>query len=265
MDESEQMELIHHIFDPGMPRLGPGDAASTRRALDAVLAARGCDSEAGWSNVLDLGCGNGASTTELAKSIDATILALDNYKPYLDELERRSAAIGLQGKIRTCLGDMRELDFGERYFDLVWSEGAIFVIGFREGLETCYRLLVPGGFLAVTELCWFRNDAPEECISYFGDLYPPMTTDEKNIACIKDLGYLLHNHFRLPEQVWWHSYYIPLERRLGVLRVEDAGDPEKLEFIESVQQEIDIYRKYSKFYGYAFYVMQRPRGAGFES
>lgn len=258
MDESRQMEIIHQVFDPGMPRLGPGDAASTRRALDAVLAERARDSGAGFSNVLELGCGNGAATLELAKRIDATIIALDNYEPYLDELERRSAALGLQAKVRVSLGDMRKLDFRERCFDLVWSEGAIFVMGFREGLETCCNILVPGGFLAVTELCWFRDEVPEECTSFLNDEYPAMASDEENIACAKDTGCLLRDHFRLPEKAWWDSYYVPLERRLVALRAEGAGDPDRLEFVESVQREIDIYRKYSEFYGYAFYVMQRP-------
>jgi SAM-dependent methyltransferase len=258
MDETKLMGLIHHVFYPGMPRLGPGDATSTGRALDAVLAARARDSRTGWSGVLDLGCGNGASTIELAKRIDTTILAVDNYRPYLDELEGRAAACGAQGRIRTRVADMREMDLGESCFDLVWCEGAIFVIGFREGLEACWRLLAPGGFLAVTELCWFSDDAPEECREYFAGQYPSMTSDEENVACAEELGYLLIDNFRLPEGAWWDSYYVPLERGLEALRVEDAGEREILEFVETIQREIDVYRKYSSFYGYSFYVMQRP-------
>jgi hypothetical protein len=29
--------------------------------------------------------------------------------------------------------------------------------------------------------------------------------------------------------------------------------------IESIQKEIDIYRKYSDYYGYAFFLMERPQ------
>ena len=32
-------EFFYEIFDPSLPRLGPGDDASTTRALNALLAA----------------------------------------------------------------------------------------------------------------------------------------------------------------------------------------------------------------------------------
>jgi len=61
----------------------------------------------------------------------------------------------------------------------------------------------------------------------------------------------------LPESAWWDAYYHPLEERLELLREKYAATPEKVEVIESIQMEIEIYRKYSGYYGYVFYVMQR--------
>src|SRR5262249_11799155 len=57
---------------------------------------------------------------------------------------------------------MSALDFPDASFDLIWSEGAIYVMGFAEGLRAWKRLLKPHGAIAVTELSWLGPDIPEE-------------------------------------------------------------------------------------------------------
>jgi len=92
MDQQEDMQVFYEIFDASLPRLGPGDDASTRRALSTLLSARprgGDVASAARLRVLDIGCGTGAPTIQLAKLIDGTILAVDNHQPFLDELQRR--------------------------------------------------------------------------------------------------------------------------------------------------------------------------------
>ena len=46
-------------------------------------------------SVLDIGCGNGAQTLQLAKRLNGDILAVDNHPPFLDELQRRAKTAGL--------------------------------------------------------------------------------------------------------------------------------------------------------------------------
>jgi SAM-dependent methyltransferase len=237
MNEQEQMEFFYDIFDANLPRLGPGDDASTRKALDTIIEARseGRGFLSTWKpRILDLGCGNGAQTMELAANTEGTILALDNHEPYLEELERRAVALGVEKKIHVCLGDMQNLELEKGPFDVV-----------------------SGGSLAVTELCWLRPDVPEECRAFFESEYPSMVDAETNLDSIKDCGYYVLDHFVLPESAWWESYYTPLEGRLQVFRESYAGCPEKLEYVEFVQSEIDMYQRYSSYYGYVFFIMQR--------
>ncbi len=262
MSENEKTQFFYEIFDASLPRLGPGSEASTKRALDMLFSSakppgKYATDSAGL-RILDIGCGNGAQTIGLARHTRGTITAVDNHQPALDELQRRAQTAGVSGRIRISLKDMRNLGPDHGTFDLIWSEGAIaYHPGFREGVAACRRLLVPDGLMAVSELIWFRPDPPEECRQFFADVYPAMVDTDTNVAAIRGCGYEVLGHFKLPESDWLESFYLPLEARLESLRKTYAADSERIEPIETIQMEIEIYRKYSRYYGYEFYLMQR--------
>lgn len=262
MDDNEQMDFFFEIFDASLPRLGPGDDHSTIQALDELLATRSeltDEKSTVRLKVLDIGCGNGAQTIQLAKKIDGTILAVDNHQPFLEELHHRAEAEGVSDKIQLYKRDMRDLGLAEGSFDLIWSEGALYIMGFREGLKVCHGLLAPGGLMAVSELSWLQPDPPAECQQYFHNEYPAMVDIETNVATIKECGFNLLRKFTLPESAWKESYYNPLEDRLQSLRRKYASDPERIEMIDSVQMEIDFYHKYSAYYGYEFFMIQHSQ------
>ena len=118
---------------------------------------------AGPLRILEIGCGNGAATIPLARHTGESILAMDNHQPFLDELQRRAATTGVAAQIQVSLRDMHTLGQDDGVFDLIWSEGALFIMGFRKGLTAWHALLTPGGGLAVSELAWLRSDPPAEC------------------------------------------------------------------------------------------------------
>ena len=252
--------FFHEIFHPSLPRLGPGDDASTIRALDMAferLRRRPVPLESGHLRILDIGCGTGAQTIQLARYTGESIVAVDNHQPYLDELARRASATGLSDRIKPRLGDMHALGMDRESFDIVWAEGCLFVMGFREGLAACHDLLVPRGIMGASEMVWLADDPPTECRDYFMETYPAITGIESNLEAIRRAGFEVVGHFILPESSWLTPFYQPLEKRLLSLRPECVGDDDKLGLIDSIQHEIDIFRKYSAYFGYAFYIMQR--------
>ncbi len=260
MDTERPPAFFYEIFDASLPRLGPGEDASTQRALSTLLAAMSADDGGPVTDpvrVLDLGCGNGAQTLCLAQRLDGPILAVDNHQPFLDELLRRAAAAGVSAKIQVSLRDMHTLTKDDGPFDLLWSEGALFVMGFREGLAACHALLAPSGGLAVSEMTWLRPDAPAPCRQFFADVYPGMTDIADNLATIEACGYEIVAHFAQPESAWWEPYYQPLTARLRSLRKRYPADAEKQSLIDAIAAEIDVYRRYAAFYGNVFYLMRR--------
>lgn len=259
-DEHSLPPYFHEIFDASLPRLGVGSDRSTLEALERLQAAGLKIDGPEKLRVLDVGCGNGPQTVQLARELNGTILAVDIHRPFLEELKRRAREAGVEDRIEPCLKDMRNMELEESSFDLVWSEGAFFVMGFQNALEMCFSLLVPGGMAAASELAWLRPDTPDECREFFEKIYPPMMDIDGNLATIRNCGYEVVGHFVLPDADWWEPLYHPLEKRIQTLRQKDAQDPEKAMLLDTISEEIEIFRAYSKYYGTVFFLMKKPGG-----
>jgi len=195
-------------------------------------------------------------TLELARISEGQITALDNYQPYLDDLKISAEAAGLNNRIKTVNGSMFDLPFADGSFDLIWSEGAIYLIGFKNGLLEWKTLLKRCGYLVVSELTWLNADMPDEISIYMKGEYPRIKTIAENIEIIRQVGYELVSNFTLPESGWWDDFYKPLRRRINLLRHKYAGNQEASEVLDASRQEIEMYKKYSPYYGYVFYLMQ---------
>ena len=241
--------LFFEIFN-GLPRQGPGDEASTIKAL-ALVPELGPE-----SRVLDLGCGTGLQTRVLARNSPARIVAIDNHPPFVEEANRQARALGMADRVEARVGDMRQLDFAAHSFDLIWCEGAIYVVGFEAGLNAWRPLLATGGHLAVTEVCWSRPDPPPECAEFWAREYPAIRDVATRLATIKACGYSIVDHFALAASSWWDDYYAPLERHITEFRTRHRGEVDAQELADQIQREIDIWQAYSAFYHYEFFVMR---------
>lgn len=244
------MELFYEMFQD-LPRGGPGSNECTKKAFQMLSALPENP------RVLDIGCGPGMQTLELARVCKCNIIGLDNHQPFLDKLEANAIKLNLANRIQIVNGDMFNLDFEHASFDVIWSEGAIYIVGFENGLKSWCDLLKPGGYIAVSELSWLRANPPAEPVKFFKSEYPDMRSIEENLTIIKDCGYLLIGHFTLPERAWWDDYYTPLEARIQILRKNHATNPEAQAMYDDTETEIEMYRKFSKWYGYEFYIIQK--------
>jgi ubiquinone/menaquinone biosynthesis C-methylase UbiE len=242
-------ELFFEIHR-GLPREGPGRNVYTRQAFGALPAVP-------TPRILDIGCGPGAPTLELARLSGGHVVGIDIHQPYLDELTARSERAGLADRVEAVNCSMFAINFPDASFDIVWAEGSIYLIGFERGLTEWRRLLKPAGCLVVHEMTWLRPDPPPEIRDYWRQMYPGIRTVPENLARIPGCGYRLLAHFTLPVDAWWIEYYEPLQERIGQLRDKYRDHDEALAQLAEEQQEIDLYRKYHQWYGSVFFLMEK--------
>jgi SAM-dependent methyltransferase len=242
-------EKLFWLVHKDLPREAPGDDASTQRAF-AMLTDLPSPPD-----ILDIGCVPGAQTVALARASQGQITAVDTHQPFLDDLTRRAAQAGVADQVTPVNMSMFDLGF-DRQFDLLWSEGAIYIIGFEAGLRAWRPLLKPGGYLAVTEISWLKPEIPPEPAQFWQEAYPEMADINQNLARLARAGYRSIGQFTLPEGAWWENYYHPMAERIAQLRQEYQGNPQAQGLLDAEFAEIELFRQYSDCYGYVFYVMQ---------
>ncbi len=242
-------EIFYEIFS-NLPRQGPGDILLTIKALNLVKQ------EINVNKILDIGCGSGFQTVAVALNSNAEITAVDNYQPFLDEINKQSADMGINDRLKTVCQDMNNLDLPFENYDIIWSEGSIYITGFENGLITWRKFLKPKGFMVISEANWFKSNPPDDLKEFWENEYPGMLTVEENKKLIKKCGYEIIDSFPISANGWMNNYYYPLEKNVYKMRKKYIGNSEALEIINSVQNEINMFKRYSDYYGYMFYVLR---------
>ena len=244
------MNTLHVELFSGLPRQGPGSTASTLQALGLVPGV------GPQTRVLDVGCGTGAQTLVLAQHSPAHIVAVDIHPPFIDELNHTARELGIAHRLQARVADMRQLDFANDAFDLIWSEGAIYHMGVEAGLRDWCRLLRRNGHVALTQLCRQKSGPPAECAEFWNRGYPAIRDTSTLQGAIEACGYETVGHFPLPASAWWDDYYRPLQDNVTTFRRRHQDAPDAQEPADRCQREIDIWHAHSEFYGYEFFVLR---------
>lgn len=244
------MEYFLEIYGR-VPRAGPGSFECTKRAFEFMSEVPD------EPYILDIGCGPGVQTVDLLKISGGRVLALDFLPLMLGRTQTNAETANVSERLEVIEQDMTQMAFPASSFDVVWSEGAIYNLGFENGLASVKNFVKPGGYVAVSEAVWLKGDPPAP-VANFWEAYPEIDTIENKLAVIDRLGYKQTGHFVLPETTWTAEYYDPMEKLVAKKRTEWAGNPEALAVLEEAQQEIEVFRKYSSYYSYGFFVMRRP-------
>ncbi|MDJ0833237.1 MAG: class I SAM-dependent methyltransferase [Gammaproteobacteria bacterium] len=247
------MQGIEYIYElcEALPRSGPGDNVSTAKAYAAIPA------KVETPLILDIGCGQGMQTIELAKISRGKIIAVDNHQGFLDLLLEQAKSEGLEDNVVPQNMSMQQMNFRNEVFDIIWSEGALYNMGFENGLRRCYQLLKPGGSLALTELVYLAAEPPAPVVDYFQHEYPDIADVASKIKQIEKAGFSMIDHFTLPESSWLDNYYGPMEQQLPRLNDKYQDNKLALSVFADFQAEVDLYRQYSQYFGYEFLIMHK--------
>jgi hypothetical protein len=255
---SDKNKTIHEFdfnliceFFSNMERQGPGSPEVTIRALSFI------DNLTDKSLVADIGCGTGGQTMVLAQHAPGSITGIDLFPGFVDIFNRNAGRLGLQDRVKGIVGSMDNLPFREEELDLIWSEGAIYNIGFERGLNEWRRYLKTGGYIAVSESSWFTDERPAEINDYWMDAYPEIDTIPNQVARIQKAGYLPVATFILPENCWTEHYFARKVAAREMFLDKYAGNRAAEEFMALQPREEELYRKYKEFYGYVFFIAKK--------
>ena len=242
-----QFELICDYFSR-IDRQGPGSLEVTKKALSFIT---GLSEE---SRIADIGCGTGKQTIYLAQSVEGNITASDLFPGFIDLLQNNIKKLGLQNRIRAIVADMNELPFSDEQFDLIWSEGAIYNIGFENGIKQWKKYLKPGGYIAVSEASWLTTCRPKEIEDYWMASYPEIDVISAKIAQMEQAGYKCIASFIEPEECWTKEYFALQSEIEEAFLSDHSNNQAAFDFVASEQNERLLYEKYKDYYGYVFYI-----------
>ena len=100
-------------------------------------------------HILDVGCGSGNPTIELAKISDGIITGIDINQNMLDKLNDKIQKEGFSNHVFTKKCSLFDIDFPNETFDIIWAEGSIHIVGFEKALKELRHLLRQNGFFVV--------------------------------------------------------------------------------------------------------------------
>lgn len=241
------INLICEYFS-STERQEPGSPGITIKALSFI------DNLSEESNIVDIGCGTGGQTMVLAQHTSGKIRGVDLFPTFIDLFKSNAGKLNLQERVKGIVGSMDNLPFQQEEIDLIWSEGAIYNIGFERGLREWHKFIKTGGYIAVSEVSWFTDERPSEIDEFWMDAYPEIDTIPNKVEQVQKAGYIPVAAFILPEECWTEHFYAPQVSVQEVFLEKYAGNKAVEDFIANQRHETQLYHKYKAFYGYVFYI-----------
>lgn len=230
-------------------RQGPGSPEATLKALSFI------DNLTEQSCIADLGCGTGGQTMTLAQHAPGEITGLDLFPDFINIFNRNAAQLGLQNRLKGIVGSMTEaLPFSKESLDLIWSEGAIYNIGFERGLNEWKQYLKKGGYIAASEASWFTDERPDEIDDFWMANYPEIDTIPNKVAQMQRAGYVPVSTFIIPENCWTEHFFAPCHKAQEDFLKKYLGSETVESLIYNQRREEVLYNKYKAYYGYVFYI-----------
>jgi SAM-dependent methyltransferase len=240
-------EIFYEIFN-NLPRQEPGDVMIT---LDCFKKTTVLNKP---KKVLDIGCGTGFQTVFMAINSNFQITAVDNYQPFVDELNKKAKSLGLSNSLNALNMDMFNLDFKDDKFDIILSEGSIYIITVEKGLTDWKNLLNKGSYLIFSDLCWVKPAPEGELTEFWSVEYPSMMSIDKMRKLISKCGYHLEYEKLLPSSSWVNNYYYPLAINVIKAREKYKENSDVIKIVDGMQNEIDLFYKYHQYFTYCFFV-----------
>lgn len=243
MNEHEQYMADFAAIFQELERLGPSDESDALKALQALPIRSG--------DVLEIGCGKGATATLLAKNSTFNVTALDNDEYYLSCLKDKAKEHAIEHQITTICASMTAIPFAQEQFDMIWSEGSAYIMGVKQALKSWKPFLKRNGYLVMSDLVWLTDNPDIEALEFWQKNYPDMASTEQRLKDMINAGYEVIESFTQSEQSW-RNYLEPLNQKLTELKDEGFRSNASNDLTE----EQKIHEQYLGQYGYQVFVLK---------
>jgi ubiquinone/menaquinone biosynthesis C-methylase UbiE len=187
-------------------------------------------------NILDLGCGTGVQTLEIASITNGNILAVDTDKDCLEWFESKIKKLKLGKRIKIINNSVLNVAFQENSYDIIIAEGLFNVIGFGKALTRFSKLLKVNGYFMI------HDDALNR---------------DKKTKLFEDHQFELVKSFMLDESVWWDQYYDCMEKAIVDFGKRDDIDKKSYKLLKEVQSEIDWYKEDPSEFRSIYYILRK--------
>jgi len=216
---------IHEIRDECRANLN----IYTREAFKSIPAIK-------QPKILDLGCGTGVPTLEIAGLSDGKIVAVDNDQTSLDVLRKKIEILNLKDRISIVQSSVFETDFPENHYDIIVAEGILHITGFEWGLSTFSRLLKENGYFMIHDE--FRNE-------------------KMKLKLIAKYRFELVKFFIMDQQIWWDVYYGFMEKKIEDMEKTYPDNSIIEELIKPLKEEIAMFQKDPASNRSIYYVLKK--------
>jgi SAM-dependent methyltransferase len=190
----------------------------------------------------------------MARNVPGQITGVDLFPAFIDLLNFNAGKWGLNDRVKGIVGSMDSLSFKNEELDLIWSEGAIYNIGFERGLNEWHKYLKKGGYIAVSEVSWFTSERPVEIESFWHDAYPEIDTIPNKVLKVQQAGYVPVASFVLPDNCWTEHFYEPQVKAQEAFLKKYKGNKTAEELVANQRHEAQLYARFREYYGYVFYI-----------
>lgn len=250
------MDTLQLLIDLHMraKRQGPGGVEETKKAIDLAML-----NPSTQLKIADIGCGTGSSAMTLARLLNAQVTAVDFLPEFIEVLKTTANNEGLTEKINPLVCSMDNLPFDDEEYDVIWSEGAIYNIGFEKGIKDWKHFLKPEGLLVASEITWITDTRPSELEKHWVDEYPEIDTASAKIKILEKNGYSPVGYFILPEYCWLDNYYRPIQNSFAEFLQRNGNSESAQAIVAAEKTEIDLYEKYKAYYSYGVYIARKVR------
>ncbi len=204
------------------------------------------------STVLDIGCGYGAGTSNMASEFRCRISAVDNNDANIRLARSRAEELRISHLIEYHNKDIADFIPHEDGYDMVMAEGGVLsLLGRKKGLDMVRSFTKPRSWFSFSDLVLLTDErnVPKEVLQIYDHNYFNYESEASYRKLISDAGFDAHIISLVPPS-GWDNYYAHMSRRLEDKEGFFADQRVK----ELFHREIDVFYRLEgfRYIGYLF-------------